>query len=128
VSDPFDSPESEPAPAADDPAAKSFDADPPATPPADADDFVGAPEPKRRWIHATGSTSLVATLIDVFDDGNCILDVEGRRFRVPLDNLSKHDREYVGTAAVRIAARRDAKDRPVKAAATVPPANDTAGL
>jgi hypothetical protein len=101
----------------------------PATPPAQNDEFVSMAEPARRWIHATGSHALVATLVDVVGDGSCILDANGQRIRVPLENLSGHDRDYVGTASVRIAARRDAKERAIKAQATRAPANtDTAGL
>ncbi len=120
--DPFESDESEPAPAAD-----ADDISPPA-PAADDDDFVTAVEPKRRWIHSSGATSLVATLVDVAGDGSCILDAEGLRLRVPLDNLSGHDRDYVRQVGERLAAARDPKDRPVKAVTTTPPANDTAGL
>jgi len=71
----------------------------------------------------------VATLVDVATDGTCVLEANGQRLRVPLENLSGHDRDYVGGAAVRIAARRDVKERAIKAQAVAAPApTDTAGL
>jgi hypothetical protein len=97
--------------------------------PAPAEDFVTQTEPARRWIHANGGHALVATLVDVVDDGTCVLETSGQRLRVPLENLSGHDRDYVGGAAMRIAARRDAKDRAIKAQAVATPApTDTAGM
>jgi hypothetical protein len=124
--DPFDASESEPSPTPD--AADPVEPAQPASPATEGDDFVTA-EPKRRWIHASGATSLVATLVDVADDGTCVLDTQGQRLRVPLENLSAHDRDYVGGAAVRIAARRDAKERAIKSQATrAPAATDTAGM
>ncbi len=131
--DPFEPEAGDPAPVLADPFAPEASDPVPAAPvpeeaPAAADDFVTAAEPARRWIHASGSHALVATLVDVSGNGTCVLMADGVRLRVPLDNLSGHDRDYVEHAGPRIAALRSAKDRAVKAAATTPPPNDTAGL
>jgi hypothetical protein len=122
----FETPASDPVPAFD--AAAPSDPQP-ASQPSGEDDFTTVDEPRRRWIHSSGATSLVATLVDVAADGSCILDTQGQRLRVPLENLSQHDRDYVGAAAVRIAARRDAKEQEIKSqAVTGPGSNETAGL
>jgi len=95
----------------------------------DDSDSLAAAEPVRRWIHASGAHSLVARLIDVAADGGCLLETEGRQIRVPLANLSGHDRDYIRSAGVRLAALREARERAAAAAATTTPqATDTAGL
>ena len=96
--------------------------------PAAGEDPVASAEPKRRWIHASGAHSLVATLVDVAGDGSCVLETDGRRIRVPLDNLSGHDRDYVRDAGVRLAAVKGMQERAAEAASTAAPAaTDTAG-
>jgi len=93
----------------------------------DSEDLAAA-EPLRRWIHASGTYSLVARLRDVAGDGSCLLEADARLIRVPLENLSGHDRDYIRAAGVRLAALRDARARAAAAAATGPQATDTAGL
>lgn len=109
-------PASDPEPAAD-PA--------PADEPAAADPFVSS-EPARRWIDVTGSSSMVATLIEVAADGRCVLVARGRRIAVPVENLSSHDRDYVRQAGVRLAKLR--ADKAGETAAAAPAPTDTAGL
>ena len=96
--------------------------------PAAGEDPLASAEPKRRGIHARGAHSLVATLVDVAGDGSCVLETDGRRIRVPLDNLSGHDRDYVRDAGVRLAAVKGMQERAAEAASTAAPAaTDTAG-
>jgi len=96
--------------------------------PAPGEDAAAAAEPVRRWVHASGTAILVARLVDVAGDGTCLLETEGRRIRVPLENLSGHDREYASGAGVRLAALREHRERAAKAAAaSAPRATDTAG-
>jgi hypothetical protein len=71
----------------------------------------------------------VARLIEVEADGSCLLETESRQIRVPVANLSGHDRDYLRAAGVRLAALREARERAAAAAATsTPQATDTAGL
>jgi hypothetical protein len=96
---------------------------------ADDSEALAAAEPVRRWIHASGAHSLVGRLVDVTGDGHCLLEAAGRRIRVPLQNLSGHDRDYIRQAGVRVAALREARERAAAAAATNPPqATETAAL
>lgn len=121
------------APPADEPATPA-PADEPAADPAPAED-AAAPaadpfargEPKRRWIDATGTASMVATLIEVAADGRCVLETSGRRIAVPVENLSSHDRDYVRQAGVRLA-KLKADKAGETAAAAAPAPTDTAGL
>ena len=109
------------------PPAPADEADPFAE--ADDSDSLAAAEPVRRWIHASGAHSLVARLVEVEADGSCLLETESRQIRVPLANLSGHDRDYLRAAGVRLAALRAARERAAAAAATTAPqATDTAGL
>ena len=121
------------APAADgEPATESDPAEP--TEPTEPADDSAAPaadpfargEPARRWIDATGTASMVATLIDVGADGRCVLETRGRRIAVPVENLSGHDRDYVRQAGVRLAKLK--ADKAGETAATAPAPTDTAGL
>ena len=127
-----DAGEDEPAPAdpfADDEPTPPMDDDEPEPEPAAGEDPLASAEPKRRWIHASGAHSLVATLVDVAGDGSCVLMTEGRQIRVPLDNLSGHDRDYVRDAGVRLAAVKGLQERAAEAASTAAPAaTDTAGM
>jgi hypothetical protein len=93
----------------------------------DDPDSLASAEPVRRWIHASGAHSLVARLVEVEADGSCLLETEGRQIRVPLANLSGHDRDYLRAAGVRLAALREARER-AAAATSTPQATDTAGL
>ena len=103
------------------------DDDEPEPEPAAGEDPFASAEPKRRWIHASGAHSLVATLVDVAGDGSCVLETDGRQIRVPLDNLSGHDRDYVRDAGVRLAAVKGMQERAAEAASTAAPAaTDTA--
>jgi hypothetical protein len=124
ASNPFADDEPEAAAADEEPLAAVDDEPEPA---AGEDPFASA-EPKRRWIHASGAHSLVATLVDVAGDGSCVLETDGRQIRVPLDNLSGHDRDYVRDAGVRLAAVKGMQERAAEAASTAAPAaTDTAG-
>jgi len=89
--------------------------------PAAADPFAAA-EPTRRWIDATETGSIVATLVSVVPEDHCVLETRGRRVVVPLENLSRHDRDYVLRAGERLATEGET------AAAASPPVADTAGL
>ena len=141
--EPADSDAAEGEPAADDDAAPSAEpvadgepateSDPvePAEPADDsaapaADPFARS-EPERRWIDATGTASMVATLIEVGADGRCVLETRGRRIAVPVEKLSGHDRDYVRQAGVRLAKLKADKAGETAAAATPAP-TDTAGL
>jgi hypothetical protein len=90
-----------------------------------ADPFARG-EPARRWIDASGTASMVATLIEVGADGRCVLETRGRRIAVPVENLSGHDRDYVRQAGVRLAKSRTGEAGETAAAAPSP--TDTAGL
>ena len=90
-----------------------------------ADPFA-SDEPARRWIDASGTASMVATLIEVAADGRCVLETRGRRIAVPVENLSGHDRDYVRQAGVRLAKSR--ADKAGETAAATPAPTDTAGL
>ena len=71
---------------------------------------------------------MVAKLVDVAGDGSCVLETDGRQIRVPLDNLSDHDRDYVRDAGVRLAAVKGMQERAAEAASmAAPAATDTAG-
>jgi len=70
---------------------------------------------------------MVATLIEVGADGNCVLESRGQRFAVPVENLSGHDRDYVRQAGVRLAKLR-ANKAGETAAKAAPAPTDTAGL
>lgn len=84
----------------------------------EAEEGAGASlEPTRRWIHARGDRSLVARLVGMPDADTCLLESAGRRIRVPLASLSRHDQVYVQLIGERLAAAR---------AAAKP--RDTAGL
>ncbi len=94
-----------------------------------ADDPFAAVEPLRRWIDASGTGSIVATLLDVTSAGNCVLETRGRQIVVPLEKLSGHDRDYVHRAGVRLAKLRGERQAEETAAAAAAPApGDTAGL
>ena len=124
--DPFA--DDEPAPPTDDDEPLPAADDEPEPEPAAGEDPFASAEPKRRWIHASGAHSLVATLVDVAGDGSCVLETDGRQIRVPLDNLSGHDRDYVRDAGVRLAAVKGMQERAAEAASTAAPAaTDTAG-
>ena len=70
---------------------------------------------------------MVATLIEVGADGRCVLESRGRRFAVPVENLSGHDRDSVRQAGVRLAKLKGEGTGETAAAATPAP-TDTAGL
>jgi len=101
-------PEPDAAPALEAPAV-----DPPAVEPEPAVEPAAEPtaaaEPLRRWIDDTAAYAVVGRLIDVRGDAVEILRADGRSVVVPLARLSGLDREYVTTAAVRLAARRQAQ-------------------
>ncbi|MFM7137048.1 MAG: SHD1 domain-containing protein, partial [Planctomycetota bacterium] len=109
------------------PAADATPVDDSAPADAPAADPFARGEPERRWIDATGTASMVATLIEVAADGRCVLETRGRRVAVPVKNLSGHDRDYVRQAGVRLAKLRADKASET-AAAAVPAPIDTAGL
>ena len=134
--EPADSDAAEGEPAADDDAAPSAepvaDGEPatesdPVEPAEPAADPFARSEPERRWIDATGTASMVATLIEVGADGRCVLETRGRRIAVPVEKLSGHDRDYVRQAGVRLAKLKADKAGETAAAATPAP-TDTAGL
>jgi len=118
--DPFAEDQAAPA---DEPATPATEGEPAAEPAADP--FAGS-EPVRRWIDATGTASLVATLREVGADGRCVLETGGRRIAVPVENLSGHDRDYVRQAGVRLAKLR--ADKAGETAAATPAPTVTAGL
>jgi hypothetical protein len=120
LADPFAADQAAPADA---PATPATDGESPAEPAADP--FAGS-EPVRRWIDATGTASLVATLLEVGADGRCVLETGGRRIAVPVENLSGHDRDYVRQAGVRLAKLK--ADKAGATAAATPAPTDTAGL
>jgi len=91
-----------------------------------AADFLATSEPLRRWIDATGTASIVATLVDV-GEGGCVLETRGRRVVVPFGKLSQHDRDYVRRAGIRLANSRS-QEAGDTAAAAAPAPTDTAGL
>jgi len=94
--------------------------------PQPADPFAATESP-RRWIDVSGAGSIVATLVDVAVDGACVLETRGRDVVVPLERLSRHDREYVVRAASRLA--KQAGQEPADSVAAVAPvAAATAGL
>lgn len=105
--EPAVTPEPDAAPAVEAPAV-----DPPAVEPEPAVEPAAEPaaavEPLRRWIDDTAAYAVVGRLIDVRGDAVEILKADGRSVVVPLGRLSGLDREYVATAAVRLAARRQA--------------------
>ena len=108
------------------PAGEESDDAPAAGEPAAADPFA-ASEPLRRWIDATGTAALVATLVDVAADGSCMLETRGRRIVVPVANLSRHDQDYVRRAGIRLAKIRG-EEAGETVAAPLPAPTDTAGL
>ena len=73
-------------------------------------------EPARRWIDHSGGYAVVGTLVAVRADGICVIAAPGRTIEVPLEALSAFDRDYVATAAERLAR------------AAGPEAADTVGL
>jgi hypothetical protein len=91
-----------------------------------AEDPFAAVEPPRRWIDATGTGSIVATLVDATAAGECVLEIRGRRVVVPLENLSGHDRDYVRRAGLRLATGNGQESGQTATAAPAP--GDTAGL
>lgn len=103
------------------PAAPAEDSDPAAADP------LAATELPRRWIDATGAGSIVATLVSVAGHDHCVLETRGRRVVVPLENLSRHDRDYVRRADARLATHGGQAPKG-KAAVPAPAARDTAGL
>jgi hypothetical protein len=128
---PADEPAGDEATDAEDPVAEQPVVDEPTTEPVDepapADDFAAAEQP-RRWIDATGTGSIVGTLVDVGSDDRCVLTVGGRRIVVPLEKLSEHDRDYVRRAGLRLAKLRGSRDAGETAATSAPATTDTAGL
>lgn len=122
--DPFAADDEEAAPPSE-PGTSEPDSEPDSEPQA-ADPFAATESP-RRWIDATGAGSIVATLVDVAGEGACVLETRGRHVVVPLEKLSRHDRDYVLRAGSRLA--KQAGQEPTDAVAAVAPvAADTAGL
>jgi hypothetical protein len=73
-------------------------------------------EPARRWIDHSGGYAVVGTLVAVRADGTCVIAAPSRTIEVRLEALSAFDRDYVATAAERLAR------------AAGPEAADTVGL
>jgi hypothetical protein len=69
-----------------------------------AADPFSATEPARRWIDATGRYAVVGTLLAVRQATAEIRTADGRTVTVPLDRLSRHDREYAEQAGGRLLA------------------------
>ncbi len=109
------------------PEAAADEPEPAEKPAAEADPFAAGEQP-RRWIDATGTGSIVGTLVDVDGGDRCLLDVGGRRIIVPLEKLSDHDRDYVRRAGIRLAKLRGERDGDQAVALPAPAATETAGL
>ena len=109
----------EPAPGTEEPAAvepaPAVESEEPSIPSRDAAARESR-EPARRWIDHSGGYAVVGTLVAVRADGICVIAAPGRTIEVPLEALSDFDRDYVATAAERLAR------------AAGPEAADTVGL
>lgn len=83
-------------------------ADEPALPPANPLDEAErrSGEAARLWVDATGRHSVVGVLVDVRDDGRCVIDTGAGIREVRGSDLRSRDRKYAEQAAERLATRR----------------------